>query len=532
MESVDIIISDFLDHDLKTGIGGVLCNVATSFAVDSTSFDGEFNKVYTHKVNSTDAYSNMGEGKAIIEPTIANGRMPSQLTVTFGKDPSQDRNFVWFTSQFAPQGNIQYRKQGDTAWTTELADSRLMPYAYTMTDFGIFASSIDKNIMRHNVRLTKLDASTIYEYRVGDTSRDVWTEIGSFKTAPKVNGAFEVAILSDLQGMSLEHYEDVNTMLKASSSLYNIAPSFTINLGDIVYSGKNSDEWGYALDIPAEYWRNTTSLVIAGNRDGKEYTSGKVKERKKAVNVYIEEMTYDPVSFHYDFGGATLDSKQYFSLDYSGVHFIMLDTNDLDKAGTKLSGNQLNWLKNDLKNTKLAHKVVLMHKGMYSNGIHAGDKDTLGLRKQLAPIFYENKIDLVLSGHDNVYSETPRINAEGKRAEDGVKYVNIAGLISNKVEMNMESVAMSPEKEEVIPAMTMGVLSYDGESDKVTYQGYAMQGEKLVKVEDYNTSASQPKAPKDNTITIIIVCVLVGVAIIGAAVFGIVSKKRSKKNSD
>ena len=298
--------------------------------------------------------------------------------------------------------------------------------------------------------------------------------------------------------------------------------------------GKNSDQWNYALDIPADYFRNTTQLVLSGNRDAKLYESGKVKERKKAVNVNIRSMKYNPVNFHYDMNVASMDELNYYSIDYMGIHFTVIDTNNTDKDLGELDSAQLNWLKDDLKNTKLTHKVVLMHKGLYSRGMHAADKEIKAMRAQLAPIFYENKVELVLSGHDNLYSETERINANGVADANGVKYVNIAGMRDKDYSVdtaNMPVKHVAADKSNNKPLdMSMGVLKFDSASDKLTYQGYATSNDKLVKVEEYiPTIHHNPKAGKTAWI---ITGVILGVGVITAIVAVVVSNSKKHKKSE
>ena len=112
-----------------------------------------------------------------------------------------------------------------------------------------------------------------------------------------------------------------------------------------------------------------------------------------------------------------LTSKgSYYSFDYQGSHFISLNTNDTINEGRNdsrgLSQTQIDWLKNDLEKAQDSKFiVVMMHKGIYDAGGHCSnidgeDNDIPHIRNQLTPLFSEYNVDLVLQGHDHLYSRS------------------------------------------------------------------------------------------------------------------------------
>ena len=514
MEIVDYALDTYLDTSIKSGIGSILADIATSMAVDVDIYDGNYGETVALKYDKNMQYSVMGNGKNVIEPTRENGRLPSELTVTFGADPKSAVNMVWTTSQFAPSGTLRYRELGSSDWTEVSADTRIMPYAFPLFDLGIYTTTTDKNIARHNVRLTGLKSGKTYEYMAGDASRDVWTQVGTFTTAPSDNGAFEMAIFSDMQGVEADGYTRVAKVLAESGALFEGGkPSFAVSLGDMVNSGKNDHQWRYALDIPADYWMNTVTVAVAGGTERKPFTSGKVKERKKPTMVDIETMTYQPLHFHYDMGDDVMGKTNYYSFDYSNVHFVVLDTRDTNKSSGVLGAAQLKWLKADLANAGDRPKVVLMHKGIYAPGMYGTDKSIVALRAQLSKVFYDNKVDIVFQGNDQVYAETAPLDASGVEAEDGVRYITL-GSIGDKHYSYVDDSAVPTVFHEDAPVPTIGKLVYDGTT--LTYQGYDEKGDKLVKVEDY---------AKNNMVWLYLI---LGVIAGGAIVFGIVFTVRKK----
>lgn len=71
-------------------------------------------------------------------------------------------------------------------------------------------------------------------------------------------------------------------------------------------------------------------------------------------------------------------------------------------------------MKNSLKillaktkdNQDIKWKIVVFHHSIYSSASHASDNDILARRDTLAPMFSQNGIDLVLMGHDHVYTRS------------------------------------------------------------------------------------------------------------------------------
>jgi acid phosphatase type 7 len=99
----------------------------------------------------------------------------------------------------------------------------------------------------------------------------------------------------------------------------------------------------------------------------------------------------------------------WYSFDYGDIHFVALDTNNVD-------AEQEDWLRADLAATDREWIVVFGHHPPYSSGEHGS---STGLRAKLDAIFQEHPVDLVLSGHDHDYE---RMEPQG-----GVHYVVTGG---------------------------------------------------------------------------------------------------------
>ena len=101
---------------------------------------------------------------------------------------------------------------------------------------------------------------------------------------------------------------------------------------------------------------------------------------------------------------------RYYAWRLGPVRFTMLDSNNLDPV-------QLEWMRARLEGARAAPwSVVVFHHPVFSGGAHYGH--TPGLDALLGETFASTGVDLVLNGHEHLYS----------RADDaGVAYVVTGG---------------------------------------------------------------------------------------------------------
>lgn len=85
-----------------------------------------------------------------------------------------------------------------------------------------------------------------------------------------------------------------------------------------------------------------------------------------------------------------------YSLDYQGVRFISLNSNEQPES-------QAGWLRNVLQENPNPWTVVTFHHPIFSP---AKNRDNPLLRSLWKPLFDEFRVDLVLTGHDHTYART------------------------------------------------------------------------------------------------------------------------------
>lgn len=102
--------------------------------------------------------------------------------------------------------------------------------------------------------------------------------------------------------------------------------------------------------------------------------------------------------------------------------------NTVQNTSSALSAEQLNWLKSELAGD-YRWKIVAMHVPVYSVGKWGSDPNrntqSINLKAQLAKLFAENNVDLVLQGHDHCVSRTFPVSEKLKfQTEENIQIVN------------------------------------------------------------------------------------------------------------
>ena len=490
----------FLDHTLEsyvtealyTGLGEIAHNIVYSFKVDETAaMENTFNGYVAYKHDSRLA-ANYVAGAIDNTPTVERGMLPGQITVTFGEDPKTSKNIVWFTDKAITGTDIQIVEGKEfNEKDATLLSGKYDKYVTTTAniDLSVFATLMHIEVGRHEVNLTSLKAGTTYSYRVGDKKLGYWSEVYTLTTAPEDNQAFEVLLMTDIQGSAMKPYLSAEAIMANVSEVFANGYDFVINCGDVVDNTRNWVQWEYYLEGGLQkYWANTTTVVANGNHDKYAYEKPEDLEYEYAwidEDAIMDSYNYLLLHFALSYPEQDDSTGAYYSFDYSGVHFTVLNTNDYDAKGN-LGKAQTEWLINDLQSTDKEYKVVMMHKSIYSVGSHTNDTEVVAMRKSLSKIFAQNGVSLVLAGHDHTYTETFYIDENGQTVENeltgkqeigkgnGVLYITL-GTFGDKFYnyVGNEKVPEEFGKDLHSPMLqnpTFGKLIYDGE--KLYYVGY------------------------------------------------------------
>ncbi|MCQ2484983.1 MAG: metallophosphoesterase [Clostridia bacterium] len=376
---VEHYMDEYLTDTQLEGIGQTLAGIVRDFAEDDS---------FKLDSNATIVYN----GPVAVEATRENYRLPTAVTVTLGED-STARNLSWYTKYSVQGSDIEIVEKGDSFTGKDSAPDGITVTAettettrmYPGVDLGVIGiMNYEFPMNRHIVKVSGLEAGKTYFYRIGDASRNWWSQTGSFKTE---NGGDETSFIhiGDPQSQSAKQYDTFAALIAKAYEMYD--SDFIIDTGDNVDHGDNFRQWQWFLDEASDTLMNTALMSAAGNHEEK----GSFAIDKNFVYSNVPEQD--------------VEEGIYFSFDYNNVHVAILNTNNLDKDDS-LNDEQIEWLKDDMQSSNADWKFVAFHKAMYSNGSHYKDDDVCEIRDELCELMPQLGIDMVFQGHDHVYLRT------------------------------------------------------------------------------------------------------------------------------
>lgn len=448
-------------------------------------------RVSTVQVNGKDLFFYDGIGKisgmtedAEVTVTFTEKKVttpeqviPGSITATFYNREATEIGINWHTDREGLPV-IQYRK-------AEGADRVNPDFSEGVTVMG-YTYFTAANYANYGV-LTNLEPDTEYLYTVGDAEHHVYSEVCSFRTKAETVDQMTFLHFSDSQDA-----DNLGTIwgagLQDALARYE-DPAFILNTGDMVQEGGREDLWRAMIGLNGEYLHKNLLVYAAGNHD---YWSAFLHGANRcAYSHFCIDVPNDQNVAH----------GMYYSFDYGDVHFTVLNTGDTQETEEwGLTTEQQNWLKKDLLSTDRRWKIVAMHNPLYSPGKYGSLADynfvALILRKQLNEVFSQCGVDLVLTGHDHVYSRTYPISAEGTALtktktteENGIAYlVNPQGpvhLASGTAGNQARGVADSfAEGEKELFQQMQGT-----ETDHCSYSAITIEGDRLT-VEYYDVDGA------------------------------------------
>jgi hypothetical protein len=171
-----------------------------------------------------------------------------------------------------------------------------------------------------------------------------------------------------------------------------LKPALVVNLGDLIY--------GYGPASKAKQWDKYEAVIktvqvpyyqVPGNHDTHSKAARKIYGRR--------------------FG------KFYRSFDYSDCHFVLLDNTEDERWGY-LGPAQLDWLRNDLKQTQARAVFVFLHFPVWEPERITPAYYELWAQT-LHPLFKASRVQAVFAGHYHTYGPT--------REFDGIRYFITGG---------------------------------------------------------------------------------------------------------
>ena len=273
--------------------------------------------------------------------------------------------------------------------------------------------------LQFEAKIKGLKPNTTYYYAVYDGDKRLTPEDKSyrFKTHPKIGTKaplkFWVVGDSGTGGKGQKDvYKGIQTYMKDQSfDLY-------LHVGDMAYHRGTDPEFSKNFfSIYEPILRNTVCWGSLGNHEG--YTSKGATKKGPFFDAYVLPAKAEA-------GGVASGTESYYSFDYGNVHFICLNSHDLDRRPTAAMAK---WLKADLERTKADWLIAFWHHPPYTKGSHDSDKEhqLIEMREHIMPILESGGVDAVFTGHSHIYErsmlidgayETPSTN-KGVVLDDG-----------------------------------------------------------------------------------------------------------------
>jgi hypothetical protein len=213
-----------------------------------------------------------------------------------------------------------------------------------------------------------LVALALLSATAGAVSDDVQQAVAEAPVAlPNRTGSFKFAVLGDFGTGDRPQYELAAQMAKVHQSFkYELV----VLVGDNLYGAERPQDFKKKFEDPYKPLLDAGVKFYAslGNHDARE------------------QRFYKPFN---------MDGKLYYTFSPKPeIRFFALES-------TYPVPEQIQWLEKELKASGSNWKIVFFHHPLYSSGDRHGSD--LRLREVLEPLFLQNNVSLVLTGHDHFY---------------------------------------------------------------------------------------------------------------------------------
>ncbi|MDP8927083.1 MAG: fibronectin type III domain-containing protein [Actinomycetota bacterium] len=299
----------------------------------------------------------------------------SQIHLSWTQDASTSLTIVWHTPLGDHSTVAEYRKLNDETWERVT---------------GVTTPFFGRGTL-HRATVTGLRPATAYEYRVAGDEGVVPSMSETFctRTAPPLGStgycfAFlcDIGLIGRLDGNATGTKQIIDEIVSDN-------PLFVLGGGDYAYANRDGRYGAVGDAIDAWFVQMQPAL-----------TRFPFMAQYGNHEIYLHERFRDwAPRFAHPEG---FDGGRNYSFDVGDAHFTAFFV-----PGPSLTGEQLLWLDADLAHARdrgIKWLIVYQHEPIYAHGhSHPARPE---LRKVLAPILEEHRVDLHLSGHDQNYERT------------------------------------------------------------------------------------------------------------------------------
>ncbi len=281
---------------------------------------------------------------------------------------------AWSSSTSTATGSVAY---GATSSYGTTVNETVTPVAVNST-----------TLYEHEIVLTGLSTNATYHYQVTDGSGTKSAD-STFKTAPAAGTAFNFTVGGDVatnaDSPSSAFWNNSNIISNAADADPTNPKTIFFFTGDHTMGGGDT-EWQGQFFLP---YRNQTKNAVLYNVYGNHDTGGS-----------------SPTTFPKYFDAPTdgnSNNNYYYSFNYGNTHFIILDSN----AGNGAGSAQRNWAIADLASsaaTGAKWRIAMIHVPPYSwSTAPTGHSPDSGLIDLMDNVLAVGNVDLIFNGHTHIY---------------------------------------------------------------------------------------------------------------------------------
>ena len=331
----------------------------------------------------------------------------TQVSMSPGADETQ-MNFAWYSKDGEETGLVY-------GTSSDLSDGQNAQVTQTASQDGYLSNK---------VTLNNLQPGVTYYYQVTDK------EIESFTTDDDTSD-FSFIFVGDPQiGSSNSAKDDSPEDMQT--------PEFLTAQSEAVRN--DSFNWNYTLNRAFAKTGNSANFILsAGDQIQTNYEDAedtRISEIEYAGYLSPDVMKSVPVAttvgnhdadnpnytYHFNIANMSdLGDNGYVGGDYYFTYgdalFMILNTQDTNVSEHKQFIEETVAANQDCK-----WRIVTLHQDIYGSAEHSNEPEITNLRYSLVPIFEENDVDIVLTGHDHAYSRTKML--QGGQSTTGFEYTD------------------------------------------------------------------------------------------------------------
>jgi acid phosphatase type 7 len=260
--------------------------------------------------------------------------------------------------------------------------------------------SAPEGTYQYEVKISGLKPDTQYYYGVFDGKQRLTGRDPSYRfrthPVPGTDRPMRFWVVGD-SGTGRETQSTVHSAMLQWTEKENRPIDFYLHVGDMAYSrGRDVEFQTRFFEMYEATLRHVVCWAAMGNHEGA------TSKGTNGVGPYYDAYVCPTRG---EAGGLASGLEAFYSFDYGRVHFVCLDSHDLDRKPT---GMMAQWLKADLEDTQQDWIIAFFHHPPYTKGSHDSDreKQLIEMRTHIMPVLESGGVDVVLTGHSHIYERS------------------------------------------------------------------------------------------------------------------------------